>query len=51
MYSAILEEDDNGNLILPLPTELVESLGWDYETELEWTINENGTCTLRKSSN
>lgn len=51
MYSAIIEEDDNGDLILPLPDKLIEELGWDFETELTWTINEDGTCTLRKSSN
>jgi len=32
------EEDENGNLFLPFPEELLEALGWAEGTTLDFTI-------------
>jgi len=43
-----LEEDDNGDLIMPLPEHLLTELGWKPGTNLKWIDNENGTFSLVK---
>ena len=43
-----LKEDENGDLILPLPEHLLSQLGWTEGTQLEWIDNENGTFSLAK---
>lgn len=49
-FTTRLEEDDFGDLILTIPYEVCEELGWDVGTELEYDITEDGTAfTLRKS--
>lgn len=45
-----LEEDDFGDLILNIPHEVCEELGWDIGTELEYDMSEDNTAfTLRKA--
>ena len=40
-WTAVLEEDEEtGELILPLPTDLIEQLGWKEGDDLVWDINE-----------
>ncbi|WAX22837.1 hypothetical protein [Synechococcus phage S-M1] len=47
-FTTRLEEDDFGDLILTIPYEVCEELGWDVGTELEYDITEDGTAfTLR----
>jgi bifunctional DNA-binding transcriptional regulator/antitoxin component of YhaV-PrlF toxin-antitoxin module len=51
-FTTILEEDDFGDLILNIPHEVCEELGWDVGTELEYDMTEDGTAfTLRKKIN
>jgi len=48
-WTIILEEDSQtGDLILPLPDDLMESAGWKEGDTLEWIDNKNGSWTLRK---
>ena len=35
-FTVTLEEDGDGNLILPFPDEMLESLGWEEGDVLEW---------------
>lgn len=39
-YTVILEEE-NDELILPIPEELMSKLGWNENDELEWVIEED----------
>lgn len=49
-FTTHLEEDDFGDLILTIPYEVCEELGWDVGTELEYDITEDGSAfTLRKA--
>ena len=47
-----LEEDpETGDIIMPLPDELIESQGWAIGDVLEWDVNEEtGEISLRKST-
>ena len=48
-YTVNLEQDPNtGDLILPFPSELLESLGWNEGDTLLWDISESGTITLTR---
>lgn len=50
-FTTRLEEDDFGDLILNIPYEVCEELGWDVGTLLDYDITEDGTSfTLRKSN-
>ena len=47
-----LEQDIvTGELILPIPTELLSQMGWIEGTELFWIDNENGTYSLKEKKN
>jgi hypothetical protein len=41
-------EDGSGDVILPLPDDLLESAGWKEGDTLEWIDNKNGSWTLKK---
>ena len=45
-----LEEDpETGELVMPLPSELMESQGWNIGDTLTWDFdNESGTAILKK---
>lgn len=48
-YTVRLEKDDESeDLILPLPNELLEEMGWKVGDDLEWLDNKNGTFSLAK---
>lgn len=48
VYHSIVEEVD-GELVLNLPEDLLQSLGWDEGTLVEWSIDEErNTVTLTK---
>ena len=50
-FTTTLEEDDYGDLILTIPYDVCEELGWDIGTELDYDITEDGTAfTLRKAN-
>jgi hypothetical protein len=47
-----LETDPvTGELILPIPTDLLSQMGWIEGTELFWIDNENGTYSLKEKKN
>lgn len=45
-----IQEDENGELYIELHQAILEELGWDYTTELIWTVNDDGTIALRKKT-
>ena len=47
-YTVTLEEE-NDDLVLPIPEDILKKLGWEEDDELEWDINEdNNSIILRK---
>jgi hypothetical protein len=57
-WTVIVEEDEDGNCVLPLPQEMIDELGWLTGDVLDMDINEetgvvivkNITCDERKIS-
>ena len=45
---ALVEDEETGDLILPLPEGLLESQGWKTGDTLEWIDNGNGSWTMKK---
>ncbi len=43
-----LIKDENGDLIIPLPEELLAETGWKIGDRLNWSDNMDGTFTLSK---
>tara|TARA_R100000900_G_scaffold90343_1_gene70143 strand:- start:272 stop:451 length:180 start_codon:yes stop_codon:yes gene_type:complete len=46
-YYIELEEDQNGNLVLQIPEEVIETLGWEINTLLTWDIKGDGIIIQR----
>ena len=51
MVVTIETDPETGELILPIPTELLSQMGWIEGTELFWIDNENGTYSLKEKKN
>ena len=50
-YEVITQEDpETGDLILPIPQPLLDSLGWKEGDNVEFDIGENGQIYIKKSS-
>ena len=48
--SLVVKEDEQGELYIELPDELMEEMGWDENTELVWTVYDDGKIGLRKKT-
>ena len=46
-YTVILDEDENGDLFMPIPADFLDSLGWTEDDVLEWIV-EGDQIVLRK---
>ena len=46
-YFIELEEQEDGDLFLPLPEEIVETLGWEVGTLLTWDVKGDGIIVQR----
>ena len=47
-YQVQVQEDEQGELVLPLPQEMLEELKWVPGDNLKWVDNHDGTYTLTK---
>ena len=45
-----LEEDENGDLVLPLSDELLKQVGWKEGDNLKWKDNNDGSFQLTKKN-
>lgn len=50
-WEITVEEDDQGNLVLPIPAEVLELAGWKEGDELEWKEQDDGSYILEKVAN
>ena len=52
VWTSRIEADENGDLILPLPPELIAELGWKVGDTIVWDIDEEANIvTLSKKGN
>lgn len=49
MAIVTLEQDAEGNLILPISDEMMVELGWKIGDTINWTDNNDGSWTMSKS--
>lgn len=49
-HSTLVKETEDGELYIDLSDELMEEMGWDIDTELVWTVYDDGKVGLRKRS-
>lgn len=49
-YTVKLEEDENGDLILPFSDELLKEMGWKEGDTLQWKDNKDGSYALTKKN-
>ena len=47
-YEVITQEDDNGDLLIPLPPALLTELNWKPDDEIELTVDKNGKFILKR---
>lgn len=48
-FTVTLEEDEFGEVILPIPNEVLEDLGWAVGDELEYSVDDSDlSFTLKK---
>ena len=47
-WTVVVDEDEQGNLVLPLPQEMLDEVGWNPGDNLEWYDRGDGTWELRK---
>ena len=47
-FSTIVKQDDDGELYIELPPEVMDQLGWSNYDDLEWIVEEDGKILLRK---
>ena len=47
-HSTVVKENEDGELYIELSDELMEAMGWDIDTELVWTVYDDGKIGLRK---
>jgi hypothetical protein len=45
----LVEDEDTGDLILPIGDELMTEVGWEVGDTLEWINNNDGSFTLSKT--
>lgn len=51
-WTVTVEQDpETGEVILPLPQELLDLKGWEDGTEIEWIIQDNGTYIIQEARN
>lgn len=48
-YEVITQEDpETGDLLLPIPQELLDKMGWQEGDEIEWKVDTQGRWVLSK---
>ena len=47
-YEVITQEDENGDLLIPLPPALMGELKWGPDDEIELTVDTDGKFILKK---
>lgn len=48
-YEVITQEDENGDLLIPIPPILLSKLGWKEDDQIEITVDDQGRYVFSKS--
>jgi hypothetical protein len=47
-YQSIIEEDENGDLVLIIPPQILDAMGWKEGDSLDISLTEHGGICLKK---
>jgi bifunctional DNA-binding transcriptional regulator/antitoxin component of YhaV-PrlF toxin-antitoxin module len=47
-FEVITQEDENGDLILPIPQQLLDKLGWKEGDDIQFGLDEAGRIFMKK---
>lgn len=47
-FTLTLEEDEFGDIILPIPDEVIDELGWGIGDELDFSVDGDNSFILKK---
>jgi hypothetical protein len=50
-WTVKLEQDENGDLILPLNEDILKQMGWDIGDDLIWEELPSGSWSITKKEN
>jgi hypothetical protein len=48
IFESIIEEDENGDLILTIPPQILDAMGWKEGDLLDISLTEHGGICLKK---
>jgi AbrB family looped-hinge helix DNA binding protein len=48
IFESIIEEDENGDLVLTIPPQILDAMGWKEGDSLDISLTENGSICLKK---
>lgn len=48
IYTVVTQHDENGDVLLPIPEELLKKLGWKEGDDIEFGVDDQGRFTLKK---
>jgi hypothetical protein len=48
IYTVTVEEDSNGEMVLPFPDEMMDELNWEIGDSLIWSQEPNGNIVISK---
>lgn len=48
MRTQVTRDSETGELMIDIPQEIIDQLGWKAGDSLAWTVHENGTVTISK---
>jgi antitoxin component of MazEF toxin-antitoxin module len=48
-YEVIVQEDENGDLLIPIPPLLLQELDWKEGDEIQFDFDENGRIIFSKA--
>ena len=51
VYIVKVEEDDNGELVLPFPEEMIQDLGWEIGDTVCWRPEGDGWVLVKEDKN
>ena len=50
-YTIEVQENQDGELFIEFPAELLNQMGWHEDTLIEWLVGDDGSVTIKEVKN